>query len=244
MTAPSALGAAYARIYAALCGAHPDVRPWHFQWLATRDLHRDLRELLPGLGGDVLDLGCGAKPYRSWFGRHVQSYVGADVAGGAADVLLTPDSPLPFADASFDAVLCTQVLEHVRDLGLATSEISRVLRPGGTLLASAPFLYNLHGAPHDHRRFTEYGLRAVFEADFAVAELRRQGCFGSTAGQMLLNFVEIALNSRRLTRLLKAPLLPAWMLFCLGVNLAARGLDLLDGTGHFPHNLLLVGRRR
>ncbi|PKN08876.1 MAG: hypothetical protein CVU73_06500 [Deltaproteobacteria bacterium HGW-Deltaproteobacteria-8] len=244
MTAPSAFGAAYQSIYNALCGSAPSPCPWHFQWLATCDLHRDLRGLLLNLGGDVLDLGCGAKPYQSWFSPSVCSYTGADVSGEGVDVLIEPDAPLPFADNSFDTLLCTQVLEHVRDLGLIVGEIARVLRPGGALVASAPFLYNLHGAPHDYRRFTEFGLRALFETDFDIVDLRRQGKVGSTGGQMLLNFVETSLNQRRATRLLKALLLPVWILFSTSVNLAARGVDLLDGTGHFSHNMLLVGRRK
>lgn len=241
----SSLGQLYDSLYAAACGRHPRVRPWHFQWLATCDLHHDLRGLLPALSGDMLDLGCGNKPYQAWLGPAVRSYTGADIgADGQADVSLTPDAPLPFADATFDAVLCTQVLEHVCDLDLLLSELARVTRPGARIIVSMPFLYNLHGAPHDYRRLTEYGIRSLLSRHFDITEMRRQGRIGSTLGQMTLNWVESQLNQRAVTRWLKALLLPLWIPYCALANLSARVLDRLDSTALFYHNSLIVGQRR
>lgn len=244
MTRTSALGAAYQAIYDALCGSAPKERPWHFKWLATHDLHRDLRALLPALGGRVLDLGCGSKPYRDWFGN-VAHYTGADIAPGPeVDVVLTPGEPLPFADGAFDALLCTQVLEHVADLGQTLAEIRRVLAPGGLLLVSVPFLFNLHGAPHDYRRFTEYGVAGLLTGGMEIIELRRQGGIGSTLTVLWLNWLETALNSNRATRLLKAPLLPLWMVFSLLCNGLGLVLDRLDPTDHFYGNLLALARKK
>lgn len=110
-------------------------------------------------GDRVLDLGCGA-------GRHVISaYVEADVTSigvdlGFADLQTTrekftpfaqPNNPhkafglactnalqLPFADASFDKVICSEVLEHIPDYHGALREIERVLKPGGVAAISVP----------------------------------------------------------------------------------------------------------
>jgi len=56
----------------------------------------------------------------------------------ATHVELDPDAPLPFADSSFDLVLCAETLEHVRDVQLLLSEARRVLRPSGTLAVTTP----------------------------------------------------------------------------------------------------------
>lgn len=77
----SRLGRLYRQIYEALCGKHPHLRPWHFQWLATVYLVRMLKLRLPQLTGRVLDVGCGDKPYQPWFAQATE-YVGIDVAGG------------------------------------------------------------------------------------------------------------------------------------------------------------------
>lgn len=241
----SSLGDMYAALYATICGQHPTQRPWHFQWLSTVDLHRDLRELLAQSGGNVLDLGCGTKPYRHWLGPQLRSYVGADISPlPGVDVVLTPGDPLPFAEASFDTVLCTQVLEHVANAEAVLGEIARVLRPGGTLIVSVPFIYHLHGAPHDHRRLSEFGVCGMLQRDFKVVELRRQGRIGSTLVSLGLGWLETQTNGTRLSRFAKASLFPFWVALCGVANLLARGLDRLDTTGHFYHNTLALAERR
>lgn len=241
----SILGNTYSALYDALCGVPPAARPWHFKWLATFGLQRDLRALLPTLGGKVLDLGCGTNPYRAWFG-HVERYTGADIAPEpGVDVVLVPGEQLPFEDEAFDTLLCTQVLEHVADLDQILSEMLRVLAPGGLLLVSAPFLFNLHGAPHDYRRFTEYGLAGLLEeGGMEIVVMRRQGGIGSTLTVLWLNWIEAALNVNRLTRLLKGPLLPFWMVLTLACNLLGLLLDRLDPTAHFYGNLLALARKK
>jgi SAM-dependent methyltransferase len=115
--------------------------------------------------GDLLDVGCGAAPYRGFF--DVDTHVTLDWPNSLhrrdrIDVYASAEL-LPFADASFDTVLCTEVLEHLREPGTAVSEAARVLRPGGHLIASIPFLYGIHEQPWDFGRFTEFGLRSLFE---------------------------------------------------------------------------------
>jgi ubiquinone/menaquinone biosynthesis C-methylase UbiE len=57
---------------------------------------------------------------------------------GVRLVELAPDAPLPFADSTFDVVLCAETLEHVRDVQLLLSEVRRVLLPGGVLAVTTP----------------------------------------------------------------------------------------------------------
>lgn len=112
-------------------------------------------------------------------------------------VELTPDAPLPLDDASFDLVVCTETLEHVRDVQLLLSEARRVLRPGGTLAISTPAHGRLTAlralvvgwervlqplSPH-LRFFTRRSLDRLLDGmGFEVASLeRRRGTLFATA---------------------------------------------------------------
>lgn len=111
----------------------------------------------------VLDAGAGTAPYRELFSHC--DYVTHDWSEtvhrqSAPAVVGDLHERLPLAAESFDAVLCTEVLEHVRDAELVLKELHRLLRPGGKLAVTVPFVGPLHEEPHDHRRFTNHGLTA------------------------------------------------------------------------------------
>jgi SAM-dependent methyltransferase len=114
----------------------------------------------------VLDVGAGEAPYAELF-AHTE-YVTLDwqasphAGGRAADVVAAADA-MPLDDASFDIVVLTQVLEHVRRPAAVIAEIARVLRPGGRLFATVPFVWELHEEPHDYWRFTHHALAMLLE---------------------------------------------------------------------------------
>ena len=239
----STLGGLYERAYAAVAGVSPMVRPWHHQWLASVYLRRDLSGLLAGAQGRLLDVGCGAKPYRR-HARAVSAYVGIDVLPGPeVDHVITPSGRWPLADAEFDIVLCTQVLEHAVSVEHVLSECRRVLRPGGVLLCSVPFIYNEHGSPFDFRRFSMRAAGVFEAAGFEVREVRRQGAVGSTIGVLLHNWVELTLNGGPVRRLLKGVLLPVRLPVSLVVNLLGVAVDALDRTAAFYGNVLFILKR-
>lgn len=113
--------------------------------------------------GRLLDSGCGNQPYRDWYGPLVDQVYCLDAAPIEGVNVLGFADRLPFAEASFDTVLVTEVLEHVGDAELAAHEICRVLRPGGHAIITVPFFYPTHEAPYDFRRFTHFGLRSLLE---------------------------------------------------------------------------------
>jgi SAM-dependent methyltransferase len=109
-----------------------------------------------------LDVGCGDRPYESLFPKGV--YIGIDVKiSGRGDALKNPDyfydgKVLPYIDNSIDGILSTQVLEHVFSTDQYLGEIYRVLKPGGKLLISTPFVWQEHEQPFDFMRWTSFGI--------------------------------------------------------------------------------------
>jgi SAM-dependent methyltransferase len=155
---------------------------------SRRGLIRELREIGPALTGEVLDVGCGRKPYRTLI--PATRYVGLDIDSpvtrtlGAADVYYE-GGRFPFPDESFDGVLCSEVLEHIFAPEEFLGEIHRVLRPGGRLLLTVPFVWDEHEQPHDFARYTSFGLRAVLErAGFAIIEQRKSGANARAVAQL------------------------------------------------------------
>jgi SAM-dependent methyltransferase len=99
--------------------------------------------------------------------RHINAYL--DYTGDL-------NKALPFANASFDSVIFTDVLEHLAEPLSAIREIARVLRPGGTLIAGVPFFYRVHEGPHDFYRYTEFALRRFCKlSGLSVLELTPYG---------------------------------------------------------------------
>jgi SAM-dependent methyltransferase len=142
------------------------------EWVADR-----ARSIAPG--SRVLDVGAGTAPYRDLF-EHCQ-YETQDFAqydgykgpeGQYARIDYVSDiTEIPVADATFDAILCTEVLEHVPRPIEALQEMARIMRPGGRLFLTAPLGSGLHQEPyhfyggytdHWYRKFlTEFGCEVV-----------------------------------------------------------------------------------
>lgn len=131
-------------------------------------------------GDRLLDFGCADLPYRSLFPADI-GYVAADLPGNpAATVTINPDGTLPVESESFDAVVSTQVLEHVVDPALYLGECFRVLRPGGRLLVSTHGIFVYHPDPVDYWRWTAAGLKHVLEGAGFVVE-QTEGVIGLIA---------------------------------------------------------------
>src|SRR5689334_10834773 len=100
-------------------------------YVARRTLRAALSTAAPEVVGHTLDLGCGGKRYAALFPQATR-YVFLDLPSNSASeraVSVWGDGQaLPFADASFDSVLCTEVLEHVRVPTSLMREAYRVLK--------------------------------------------------------------------------------------------------------------------
>jgi len=146
---------------------------WGRRWLDLQagSIWQDLRQLLSGCCGVVVDVGCGAQPYRSLLPREA-SYVGIDTIEARAHfgyhlpgTLYFEGDVWPVANESVDLVLATETLEHIADPGLFLREAHRCLKPGGQLILTVPFAARWHFIPFDYWRFTPSGLQRLLGAE-------------------------------------------------------------------------------
>lgn len=106
-----------------------------------------------GTGKDVLECGCGTGLILERIARHARRAVGIDLSPGMLELARARGlhveegslTKLPFEDASFDVTCSFKVLAHVPDIGLALSEMARVTRPGGVILAEFYNPWSLRG---------------------------------------------------------------------------------------------------
>jgi SAM-dependent methyltransferase len=108
-------------------------------------------------GGKVLDCGAGFRSIQD------DSVVNMEIVDYASTDVLAVGQSLPFADASFDAVLSLAVLEHVDDPFTCAAELTRVVKPGGKIYCVVPFLQHEHGYPNHFYNMTRQGMVKLFE---------------------------------------------------------------------------------
>lgn len=148
---------------------------------------------LPALQGTLLDVGCGQMPYRDLILQQsgVQKYIGLDIRNPGYQQRRQPDlfwdgATIPLADASVDSVMATELFEHLPDFDRVLREICRVLKPGGSLFFTVPFLWPLHDSPWDFCRYTPYALRRHLESNgFDVRNIAGLGGWNASLAQMI-----------------------------------------------------------
>jgi SAM-dependent methyltransferase len=179
---------------------HPVLTPYSVvSYLHVKHVLEAVREAVPFLHGRLLDMGCGRKPYRSVL--RCASHIGVDVSTSpnfnhAIDCIYD-GAHLPFGDASFDSVLCTEVLEHCSEPWAFMKEVSRVLKPGGHALITVPFVIHHHEEPFDFTRFTRYGLiEVVTRSGMSPVWVRSRGAEYATAIALVYLAVSYTVSRR------------------------------------------------
>lgn len=131
--------------------------------------------------GALVDLGCGSMPYFGIYRPYTTEVIGIDWPetrhkAQHVDVFCDLNERVDLADARADTVLCTDVVEHIYKPAKLWSEMSRILRPGGKAIVSAPFFYWLHETPYDFHRYTRYAFeRYVADAGLELVSITEVG---------------------------------------------------------------------
>ena len=209
-------------------------------------------------GTRVLDVGAGSCPYRPLFAHcdyRTQDFTGLKDDqlrhGGYGQIDYICDAAaIPAPDASFDAVLCTEVIEHLAEPEKVIHEFARLLRPGGRLMLTAPLGSGIHQEPHHYfGGFTPWWHRRVLEAaGFESIHVDANAGSFRFFSQESLRFVAGTMPFRRLPLLPSLLWLPFWLLLLpvlAGlVPLAAALLDRYDREQRFTIGYHVTAVRR
>jgi SAM-dependent methyltransferase len=204
--------------------------------LQAGSVWNDVSELVADCRGKVVDVGCGAQPYRGLLPPGVE-YVGIDIAEAGArfgyeapDTVYFAGGRWPKEAEGADVLLCTEALEHVPDPASFLQEAYRCLRPGGALVATVPFAARWHFIPFDYWRFTPSGLERLLEgAGFRGVQVWARGnavtvaCYKSMALLLPLLFPQSSTPAGVwLRRAAGAPFLPVFVALAVVANASLR----------------------
>jgi SAM-dependent methyltransferase len=190
-------------------------------YYSRKELIKNVNSIANNIQGRVLDIGCGTKPYKPLF--NTTEYIGLEIdtpekRNQAIADYFYEGKVFPFKDNEFDCVVSFQVCEHIEHLDEVMKEIYRVLKPGGKLLISVPFVWEEHEVPHDFRRFTSFGLLSYLKKFNFETTIHLKSTNGILAiSQMLIANLESTVPSNKIKKLFRILIL----LICSMLNLAA-----------------------
>jgi SAM-dependent methyltransferase len=212
--------------------------PVHPQWLVARNSEPSGTILCRQLRGIVLDVGSGDRQLE----KHLPAgtrYIGLDYPPSGTRYRALPHvwadaMHLPIRAGSVDGVALFEVLEHLPAPGLALQEAARVLRSGGVVVLTVPFLYPIHDAPFDFSRLTAHQLRHLAaSAGLEITELNERGYALETAAMLTsLSLAEACIRAVEQRRLIALILLP-FLLSVPLVNISGYLLSRLFPVNHF-----------
>jgi SAM-dependent methyltransferase len=198
-----------------------------------------------GEGALVLDAGAGARPYKGLFAHadyHSCEYEGTyDKVHGDAVVEHTFYCDLetvPVEDNTYDAIICNQVLEHVKRPDKVVQELYRILKPEGRLFMTVPQCHGTHMAPYNYFNFISYGLVYLMEeAGFRNVAIKPLGGIFWLLGTVMLRGYETLVS--RAHRALRPWILPIHVIVRLAflpVTFVLFHLDRLDDQSAWTLN--------
>lgn len=182
---------------------------------------------------DIIDVGCGDKPYFNLFKNIANKYIGVDIKPGKCVDAVATGENLPFPPESFDLAISFQVLEHSNDPVKFVKELKRVLRKDSFALVSTHGVWPYHPSPNDYYRWTDEGLKKLF-SQFSQVEIKPNLKSYATIVQ-IINFEIYSLACKYL--ILKLPL----YLLIVFFNLIGK-LSVSSGENHLVANYLVIAK--
>lgn len=219
---------------------NPHYLPRRSLWLAMRRASVQLR-------GRILDVGCGVQPYRALM-TAAESVIGLELDTEQSRVRKNADAyydgrSIPFESASFDGVVCNQVLEHVFEPEQFIREIGRVLAPSGTLVLSVPFVWPEHEQPWDSQRYSSFGLKALLQRNgFHVLDHKKLVTGGAAICALVADWVNGKARRAPLPLRLTIRLVAACPLSLVGIFLTKVGSS--DSEEFYLDNFVVAQKGR
>jgi SAM-dependent methyltransferase len=157
-------------------------------FLIRRPVFQFVKVQAPLFTGSILDFGCGSMPFKHLF-TGVTKYTGLDLEqsqhGLSKPDIVFDGVSIPFPDAHFDGVISFEVVDDLHTPAEQLREINRILKPGGRLLLTSSFVWELHEEPHDIARYTPHGVKNLLQkSGFEVVIQSTEGHYARVLGQM------------------------------------------------------------
>lgn len=203
----------------------------------------------PFAKGVLIDVGCGLRSYQAIFADRVDSYIGIDWPGIAYQTepdVIGDALHIPIKPGCADTVLATEVMEHLVSPDIFLSEVVRVLRLGGRLILSVPFLEPLHEEPRDYYRFTPFSLHLLLDHHgFCVEKIWSRGgwwsvVLGSFVSKTLYDWANPSQAGERRYSFLKTTLI---LPFCALAQWLGYTLDHFLKSTKYTMGYVIVAKR-
>ena len=167
---------------------------YNANYFVKKGVYQGIERYSSTLQGRLLDIGCGNKPYKNLF--NVKEYIGIDIENEAHNHesemidIIFDGKKIPFKDNSFDCVFSSEVFEHVFYLEELIKESNRILRVGGNILITLPFVWIEHEKPNDFARYTTFGIRDLLERNnFTVLHMDKSSTYLESIFQLIAVYV-------------------------------------------------------
>ncbi len=188
------------------------------RYYIRKSIFKALKDNLTFFSGKLLDYGCGKMPYKKYIleNSKITKYIGLDIETAIDYKGEKPDftwdcKKMPFKDNEFDTIFATEVFEHIHDLDFALIEIYRVLKKGGSLFFTVPYIWTLHETPNDEYRYTPFALEKKFKkAGFSEINIFATGGWNASLAQMLGLWVRRKPLSKKKRKFLVVPTEQCW----------------------------------
>jgi SAM-dependent methyltransferase len=154
-------------------------------------IFKDVKKHLPNYKGNVLDIGCGQSPYKFLLDATSTKYFGIDIIEATSFGYNNPDvtsfdgKNIPFENDKFDAIICTEVLEHVQEFQYLIDEIYRTAKKNAAIIVTIPWSARYHYIPYDYFRYTPSSLKTIF-AKFSEVVITPRGTDLAVIGSKLI----------------------------------------------------------
>jgi len=217
------------------------INPFYF---IRRGLYKGVLSNKKYLKGRLLDFGCGSKPYKKLF--DVKEYIGMDIEVSGHPVkhaeidVYYDGKTIPFLDNHFDSIFSSEVFEHLFNLEEILAELYRVIKPGGHMLITLPFVWDEHEIPFDFARYTSFGIEHLLKkSGFEIIAMEKTTNYVETVFQMWNAYViQHVLPSHRYLGPFMTPLFIA-PITIVGILLS----KILPENKGFYHNNIAVAKK-